>query len=796
MTNENEAFARILIDSALKESGWDLLNDKQVRFELSGKAGRSDYILFDNGEPLCVLEAKKETIDPYNAKEQARAYAKELKAPFIILSNGKMHYFWNYQLSNKQDAFRIEKLPSIEDLKFLQKRNLNPPLPLHKKLSVNYLQDKAPDIQLRRYQLQAVETITKEYDHGKKAFLLEMATGTGKTVLAATIIRRFLETRNASRVLFIVDRISLAKQTLETFKSLLNEYSPVLYKEARKRPAELLGSSVVVATLQSLMTGRRFKEEFTPFYFDLVINDEAHRSIYGDSRECVCYFQGTKIGLTATPKNYLKNINIEDLEKSNPKALEIRQLRDTYNYFGCEIGSPTFKYDLVDAANDPEGPFLCIPKIWDLRSDITTKSLEENGWTIEINEDEETYKLKDLERKVFIPERNKLICKAFLDKAIKSPDGNIGKSIVFAVNQRHATQLTKILNSIIPNIAVTIISNVKDASNIAKQFRKGHRDERIAVTVDMLSTGYDCKDALNLALMRPIFSPIQYLQIKGRGTRLFTWIIDNKEYVKDHFNIFDFCAVSEYFEEKYDYTSPLSLPNLTKENKDNKSNTSFINIDPIIDSSQNSNNKTKTIPTWIGKDIIISEKEKVIGPDGEKVDVFTFRGSFEKDIKDFAQNDKDFQEAVYSEDDDEINEILNEKFFNKPEMYYSLNKLIFSYGIPATSSDFVYNALNKRKLLSKDDLITNLTNSIASKNNLNYEQNKWVSILAQTISSDQDTLEKFMNEDPSIFDKSQFRHLGGLNILVNNSKVLEAFEILRNSTTMQNLYSANKQIGS
>ena len=143
------------------------------------------------------------------------------------------------------------------------------------------------------------------------------------------------------------------------------EYKPVIYKTAR-RTGELLGSSVVVATIQSLMTDRRYREEFTPFYFDLVINDEAHRSIYGDAREVVQFFQATRIGLTATPKAYLKNIDIEQLATEDPKALEARQLRDTYHYFGCEPGQPTFRYDIIDAVKDPEGPFLCLPKIFDL----------------------------------------------------------------------------------------------------------------------------------------------------------------------------------------------------------------------------------------------------------------------------------------------------------------------------------------------------------------------------------------------------------------------------------------------
>ena len=170
-----------------------------------------------------------------------------------------------------------------------------------------------------------MDEIARLFDtQGLRKFLLEMATGTGKTLLCAALIRRFLMSRNAERVLFIVDRIELARQTIEDFAVVLPEFKPVIYKTAR-RTGELLGASVVVATIQSLMTDRRYREEFTPFYFDLVINDEAHRSIYGDAREVVQFFQATRIGLTATPKAYLKNINMEQLAEENPRALEARQ---------------------------------------------------------------------------------------------------------------------------------------------------------------------------------------------------------------------------------------------------------------------------------------------------------------------------------------------------------------------------------------------------------------------------------------------------------------------------------------
>jgi type I restriction enzyme, R subunit len=313
-----------------------------------------------------VLEAKKENLDPYDAKEQARGYAENLKAPFVILSNGREHWFWNYERREERDAYRIERLPSRADMERQQLKNLQPPRPLQTvKVDREYIRRFREDIRLHGFQVRALDEIARQFDNEKRRkFLLEMATGTGKTLLCAALIRRFLETRNAERVLFIVDRIELAKQTMEDFNVVLREYRPVIYKNAR-RTGELPGSSVVVATIQSLMVDRRYRQEFTPFYFDLVVNDEAHRSIYGDAREVVQFFQGTRIGLTATPKAYLKNIDIEKLGTENPKALEARLLRDTYHYFGCEPGEPTFRYDIIDAVKDPEGPFLCRPKIID-----------------------------------------------------------------------------------------------------------------------------------------------------------------------------------------------------------------------------------------------------------------------------------------------------------------------------------------------------------------------------------------------------------------------------------------------
>lgn len=790
-TGRNEAFSRALIDKALEASGWKLLDPQQIQFEHNAVKGRADYLLKDSlGRVLCVLEAKREDCDPYDAKEQARGYAENLKAPFIILSNGREHWFWNYERADQRDAYRVERLPSRDDLERVRLKNLQPPRPLQTEVvRPEYLRELRPDLTLRSYQIRAMEEIARGYDEtARRGFLLEMATGTGKTLLCAALIRRFLKTRNAERVLFIVDRIELAKQTMEDFNVVLAEYKPVIYKTAR-RTGELLGSSVVVATIQSLMTGRRYREEFTPFYFDLVINDEAHRSIYGDTREAVQFFQATRIGLTATPKAYLKNVNVEQLAAEDPKTLEARQLRDTYYYFGCQPGQPTFRYDILEAVQDPEGPFLCQPKIIDCRSDITTQALQEVGWTVVINEQEESFKVQDLERKIFTPHRNRVMCEAFLREAQRDPTGEVGKSIIFAVNQTHATAVTKVLNEIKPGIALTITSRIPDASSLAKEFRDGKRQERVAVSVDMLSTGYNCRDLLNVVLMRPIFSPTEYIQIKGRGTRRYTFVVGNTEYEKKHFSLLDFCAVAEYFEEMYDYSAPLKVPQQGSRRvapARYEPGSGGISEPERPDYSTEGGGKQREIPIWEGTDRIVSQEIRIVGPNGEKVDVMTFRGSFERDLKEFAENDPDLQTAVETEDDDAIETILQERFYHRPEMFYAPDKLIVSYGVPAPTSAFVYNALGKRPLPTKDKVVTDTVDSIAARFNLRYGDQKWLNATAELVSEDSQALADFLaGRYNRLFERSQFRTLGGLSALTRFTERDHVFEALRQSSLIE-----------
>jgi len=435
---------------------------------------------------------------------------------------------------------------------------------------------------------------------------------------------------------------------------------------------------------------------------------------------------------------------------------------------------------------------LCLPKIIDIRSDITTKALAESGWAVVINEQEENFKIQDLEKKIFTPTRNRVMCEAFLKEAQPDPTGKIGKSIVFAVNQSHATALTKIFNNIQPGLAVTITSRVQDASSIAKEFRDGKREERIAVSVDMLSTGYNCRDLLNIGLMRPIFSPTEYIQIKGRGTRLFTFKIGNTEYEKKNFFMLDFCAVAEYFEEKYDYTLPLKIPREKKEPQPPVPPYPPFppTGDPIHDGPGEPTppippQPPRIIPTWEGVDTLVSREITIVGPDGEKVDVMTFRGGYERDMREFVEQTPDLKAAVEAEDDDAVETIVNEQFYHRPTMYYSPDKLILSYGVPASTPAFVYNAVGRKPLPTRDAIVTDAVDSIAARFNLRYNEQKWLDATAQLIAEDSTSLHKFMEGDMTIFNASQFNRLGGVSALSRFDARENVFEALRQSSLVR-----------
>ena len=204
-----------------------------------------------------------------------------------------------------------------------------------------------------------------------------MATGTGKTLTSAAVIRLFLRSGNANRVLFLVDRIELENQAKKNFQNYLApDYHTVIFKE---NVDDWRKAEVVVSTVQTLMFNNKYKRFFKPTDFSLIIADESHRSINGNSRAVFEYFLGYKLGLTATPKDYIKNIDVEKLKATDPRAWEKRQLLDSYKTFGCESGDPTYRYSLLDGVRDG---YLINPTVVDARTDITTKLLADEGYAV------------------------------------------------------------------------------------------------------------------------------------------------------------------------------------------------------------------------------------------------------------------------------------------------------------------------------------------------------------------------------------------------------------------------------
>lgn len=766
-----EAKSRIKINKLLEEAGWrfedsekgkaNILLEPGVKFSKLGDdfenetRGFIDFLLLDkDGRALVVVEAKREAIDPLSAKEQARNYAQNAGARFVILSNGNIHYFWDTKYGNPNT---ISRFPTQDSITLHNKYKPNQLELAQTVIDENYIIEsqmprffKDPEFQdestradflkknnlkqLRLYQVQAIKALQESAENRNQRFLFEMATGTGKTLVSAAVIKLFLKSGNARRVLFLVDRLELEDQAQKAFVHYLGkDFRSVIYKNSRD---SWQNASIVISTIQTFLAGDRYKIDFSPTDFELVISDEAHRSIGGDSRAVFEYFVGYKLGLTATPKNYLKCVDPDDADTK--REYERRLLLDTYKTFGCEPGKPTFSYDLIRGAK--EG-YLIQPTVVDARTEVTTQLLSEEGYAVHsITEDgksiDEVFRERDYERKLFNEETNIAMCKAFLENGFLDPVAQkcnvslFGKSIVFCVSQRHAARITNILNKLAfekwpeqygeSDFAMQVTSQVQNAQQMTINFSNNRlggqakRPEgyetsktRVAVTVGMMTTGYDCQDLLNIALMRPIFSPSDFVQIKGRGTRKWTFEYNDVSnetiaQAKDRFKFFDFFASCEYFEHEFPYDEKIKLPQIKKIAQTEAPLNSETAQYEFVDEK---GNKIFKGPIDIKEpDKLISISENPIGAEGMLID----RKGFDRAVEEDILGNKELNILWKNGDFETAEDFAQKTIFDKPKHFLTLDKVrkFFNIDRRITVKEFLQVAFGDKETFEmKDDLL-------------------------------------------------------------------------------------------
>jgi type I restriction enzyme, R subunit len=547
----NEAFSRVKIDAQLKDQGWAVADGNAVRFEyvLPDKT-KADYVLCDrNGRSLAVVEAKKASINPADAAAQAKAYAEQLKVPFIFLANGEEVRFWGWESEAHPRVIKTFFGPEDLERRFATRK-------VRRDARVVPIDHRIVE---RDYQTDCIEVLTGEFHRGRRKMLVEMATGTGKTRMAAAFIKRLFEANAVTRVLFLVDRNTLAKQTEDAFAEHLPDYPSYRLQSGRRFQDE---KRITITTLQSMINIYR---DYSAGYFDLVISDECHRSIYGKWRGVLEHFDGVQVGLTATPC-------VANVEDGAPDEEDKAFVRDTMRFF--EVERPTYSYKMKDAIKDG---YLVPYQIYKAQ---TVKTAAEGGFPVSRAEldwtgmDSETRvefeKLfaaegdpisvdpSALERRFTVPERNRAMVREYRDVLTNGyVDGKgmqrkplLGKTIVFAVTKRHAETLAQLFDAEFAHLkpspgvrfADYVVSGLgaedsPDGETIIKRFKKEKYPE-ILVSVNMLDTGFDCPEVVNLVFARFTKSAILYQQMRGRGTRKATG--------KSVFTLFDFVGVADY----------------------------------------------------------------------------------------------------------------------------------------------------------------------------------------------------------------------------------------------------------
>ena len=526
------------IDVELELNGWTIGKDCLEEVEVRGMPndtgiGYVDYVLYgEDGKPLAVVEAKKTSVNPKIGQVQASRYAdcleKEYKVrPIIFYTNGFEYYLWD----DKSYPERIVSgIYTKEELAWLMYKRAN-----RRSLNNPNINDKITN---RPYQKMAINAVCESLDKGSRKALLVMATGSGKTRVAISIVDVLMEKEWLKNVLFLADRKALVKQAKKNFKEHLPDLSLCNLLDGKDNPESRMVFSTYPTMMNAIDDAKNNDQSklFTSGHFDLIIIDESHRSIYKKYQAIFNYFDAILLGLTATPKN--------DIDKN------------TYEIFDLENNVPTYAYELGEAIQ--EGylvPYYTI--------ETKMKFIEKGIYYDELDE-EEKEQFEDtfdddvkavggeaLNLFLFNDDTIDLVLQDLMGKGIKIEGGDkLGKTIIFARNKRHADFIIKCFDRLYPehkgSFARAVYTDINYVESIMDNFSTKEKLPQIAVSVDMLDTGIDIPELVNLVFFKKVRSKSKFWQMIGRGTRLCENLhgvgMDKKEFI-----IFDYCTNFEFF---------------------------------------------------------------------------------------------------------------------------------------------------------------------------------------------------------------------------------------------------------
>lgn len=551
----SEAMTRKLyIDTYLEEAGWEVLEQEGV--PVAGKAsieikvegmpngkgvGFCDYVLYGrDGKPLAIVEAKKTSVDPSKGRHQVDLYGDCMKAvygykPVLYYTNGYMIKVIDGLYPDRT----VTAFHTIDELELMLQRRSRGDIT---DLTIR------DDITNRPYQRIAITNMCEHFNNKKRRGLLVMATGTGKTRVAISLVDVLARNNWVKNVLFLADRTALVNQAKRAFASLLPEMSVC---ELSGSGAKDYNARLMFCTYQTMINYIDAEDKrFSSGRFDLVIIDEAHRSIFNKYSSIFTYFDSLLVGLTATPKDEVD--------------------ANTYSVFGCDSGVPNFDYSLEDAVQDgylvPYKVINKTTKLFDRGTKYDELSQEEKDqleeYIEEINNPDPDVVLtsKELFKKLYNKDTCRKILEDVMTYGIKVNNGEtLGKTIIFAYNHKHADMIVDCFHEMYPkypsNYCQLIDNYIAYADDLVLKF--GNDDEfRLAVSVDMLDTGVDIPEATNLIFFKPVKSKIKFMQMIGRGTRLCPDLFGpGKD--KTHFLVFDYCGNFEYFDKHPEGATPM-----------------------------------------------------------------------------------------------------------------------------------------------------------------------------------------------------------------------------------------------